>query len=357
MFKERCIDILSGPLHATPEENQVYYLQYWTWEEGSKCISQWTAEGKITDDDKEATSKKKLKTYLWLFKNYTKPRLNSLIAVVELKRLFQGSMTLEQFVTQATLLVDEAGYPARQKDRIVCNTLIAGISNNIVHGKIIKKGPDITLAQALEISRLETATQQSLSQMSNTKPTVNYVRYDKKKKNKGGKPSQQQTFGKFHGSGTSPSNSKLDANGKFQTKGKTHYRCGKGKHQPDQKCAAIDAICNKCGKKGHFAVICQKGKGFSCSSKSAHVVETSNSVSTSQTEPDYYTECGQPIYVQSHMLQTMSTKVLKIPEKSKLMLEFPIGLHYKDLDEKILFKVDTGSDTVSIIGKFKSFIQ
>ena len=26
VFKERCIDILSGPLHVTPEENQVYYL-------------------------------------------------------------------------------------------------------------------------------------------------------------------------------------------------------------------------------------------------------------------------------------------------------------------------------------------
>ena len=139
--------------------------------------------------------------------------------------------------------------------------------------------------------------------------------------------------------------------------------------------------------KGHFAVLCQKGKGFSHSSKSSHVVETSNSVSTSQTEPDCYTECGQPIYVQSHMLQTMSTEVEKIPEKSKLILEFPIRLHYKDLDQKILLKVDSGSDTncisletfqrlfpnqqpdrsmlilenygnspVSIIGKFKAFI-
>ena len=92
-------------------------------------------------------------------------------------------MTLEQFVTKATLLVDEVGYPARQKDRMVHDTIIAGISNYIVCGKIIKKGPDVTLAQVLEISRLETATQQSLSQMHNTKPTVNYVRYDKKKKN------------------------------------------------------------------------------------------------------------------------------------------------------------------------------
>ena len=185
-------------------------------------------------------------------------------------------------------MVDEAGYPVGQKDKMVCDTLIAGISNDIVHGKIIKKGPNMTLAQVLEISRLETATQQSLSQMSNTKTSVNYVRYDKKKKNKGGKPSQQQTLGKFHGSGSLPSNSKPDANGKLQTKGKICYRHRKGRHQPDQKCGAIDAICNKCGKKGHFAVICQKGKGFSHSSRSANVVETSSSTSTSQTEPDYY---------------------------------------------------------------------
>ena len=35
VFKERCIDILSGLLHATPEENQAHYLHYWMGEEGS----------------------------------------------------------------------------------------------------------------------------------------------------------------------------------------------------------------------------------------------------------------------------------------------------------------------------------
>ena len=183
VFKERCIDILSGSLHTTPEENQVHYLHYWTGEECSKLISHWTAEGKITDDGTEATSKKKLTTYWQLFEDYTKPRFKSLIAVVELKRLFQDSMTLEQFVTKATLLVDEARYPAGHKDRMVCDTLITGISNDTVRGKI-KKGPNITLAQVLEISRLEMATQQSLSQMSHTKPSISYVRYDKKRKTK-----------------------------------------------------------------------------------------------------------------------------------------------------------------------------
>ena len=36
VFKDRCIDILTGPLHATPEENQVHYLCYWMGEEGAK---------------------------------------------------------------------------------------------------------------------------------------------------------------------------------------------------------------------------------------------------------------------------------------------------------------------------------
>ena len=93
--------------------------------------------------------------------------------------------------------------------------------------------------------------------MSHTKPTVNYVRYDKKMKSKGNtfRSSQQQAFGRIHGSGTSPSNSKSDANGKLQLKGRICYRCGNGKHQLDQKCAAIDATCNTYGKKGHYVVI------------------------------------------------------------------------------------------------------
>ena len=86
-------------------------------------------------------------------------------------------------------------------------------------------------------------------------------------------------------------------------------------------------------------------------------METSSSASTSQTEPDFYTECGQPTYVQSHMLQTMSTKLQKIPEKSKLMLEFLIGLHYKDLNHNILLKVGTGSDINCVsLGTFQRLL-
>ena len=65
-----------------------------------------------------------------------------------------------------------------------------------VCGKIIKTGPDVTLAQVLEISRLETATQQSLSQC--LIQNLQSIMSDMTRRIKGEKPSQQQTFGKFH---------------------------------------------------------------------------------------------------------------------------------------------------------------
>ena len=82
-------------------------------------------------------------------------------------------MTLEQFITKVILLVDEARYPSGHKDRMVHDNLIGSISNDTVHGKIIKKGPNVTLTQVLEISCLERATQQCLSQMSHMKPSIN----------------------------------------------------------------------------------------------------------------------------------------------------------------------------------------
>ena len=78
-----------------------------------------------------------------------------------------------------------------------------------------------------------------------------------------------------------------------------------------------------------------------------HIVKTMNNIST---EPDYYTECGQPVYVHSHMLQTVCTKHQKIPEKSELMIEFPISLHYKNLNRKIMLKklIQVLTSTVSV---------
>ena len=46
-------------------------------------------------------------TYWTLFEGYIHPQTNQLLAVVELKRLFQGSLSLEDFHMKALRLVAE----------------------------------------------------------------------------------------------------------------------------------------------------------------------------------------------------------------------------------------------------------
>ena len=56
------------------------------------------------------------------------PRTNQLIAVVELKQLFQGSLSLEDFHTKALRLVTQAGYTGDAKDRVLRDTIISGLA-------------------------------------------------------------------------------------------------------------------------------------------------------------------------------------------------------------------------------------
>ena len=55
-------------------------------------VDKWETEGKITDANCNDIDR-----YFTLFKKHIYPKSNALIAIVELKRLFQGSMSLEDF--------------------------------------------------------------------------------------------------------------------------------------------------------------------------------------------------------------------------------------------------------------------
>ena len=59
-------------------------------------MDKWEIEGKIHDGNRNTINR-----YFDLFEEHKAPKSNALIAVVELKRLFQGSMSLEDFHTKA----------------------------------------------------------------------------------------------------------------------------------------------------------------------------------------------------------------------------------------------------------------
>ena len=104
-WKKRVEVLFNGPLNSATEAIKCNYVIYWSGDNGMDLIDKWETEGKIHDTNREA-----LKTYWDKFEEYIHPQTNQLIAVVELKRLFQGSMTLEDFHTKALHLVKQAGY-------------------------------------------------------------------------------------------------------------------------------------------------------------------------------------------------------------------------------------------------------
>ena len=107
-------------------------------------VDKWEGEGKIDDINRNT-----LATYWNLFEEYIHPQTVQLIAVVELKRLFQGSITLEDFQTKALCLIKQAGHEEATKDRVLRGTIISGISSDKIRGKIAKEDKDVTLAQVM----------------------------------------------------------------------------------------------------------------------------------------------------------------------------------------------------------------
>ena len=237
--------LFKGPLNGVAEAVKCNYVIYWSGDHGMDLVDKWTTEGKINDA---------VKTYWEKFDEYVHPQTNKLIAVVELKWLFQGTMSLEDFHTKAMRLVTQAGYEG--------NTIISGIAREKIRAKIVQEGHKVTLNQVMEIARLEVSTQHHLDRMQDT-VKVNYVQYGKSTKNKKGKKSTQSgvSGGNHRGDRGHGTSSKPGGKGKkLPFPQDTCYRCGKNRHQKTQDCKALDAVCRGCGKKGHFEKVCLKAK-------------------------------------------------------------------------------------------------
>ena len=100
-----------GPLSGVNEGVKCNYVIYWSGDHGMDLIDKWTTEGSINDGNKNT-----LKTYWDKFEEYIHPKTNKLIAVLELKWLFQGTLNLEDFQTKVLRLVTQAGYEGDAKD-------------------------------------------------------------------------------------------------------------------------------------------------------------------------------------------------------------------------------------------------
>ena len=139
-WKKQVEVLLRGPLNGVAETVKCNYIIYWSGNHGMDLVDKWTTEGKINDGNKDI-----VQTYWEKFDEYVHPQTNKLIAVVELKWLFQGTMSLLDFHTKAMRLVTQASCEGDAKDQVLRDTIISGIASEKIRSKIVKEGHKVTL--------------------------------------------------------------------------------------------------------------------------------------------------------------------------------------------------------------------
>ena len=72
-----------GPINTASDAVKCNYIIYWSGETGMELVEKWEIEGKIHDGNRNT-----IDWYFDLFEEHTAPKPNTLIAAVELKRLF-----------------------------------------------------------------------------------------------------------------------------------------------------------------------------------------------------------------------------------------------------------------------------
>ena len=298
-----------------------------------ELVDKWETEDKINDSNRN-----NIVRYFELFEEHISPKSNALIATVELKRLFQETLSLEDFHTKALRLVKEAEYPEGAiRNRVLRDTIISGLASDKIRAKVIKEGKDVTLTRVMEIAHLEASTQKHLDRMQET-AKVNYVQYGKGSKGKKRKP---KTSGN---SGSSASAEECNGShasaGEAKSKGKKPplptdicWRCGNARHKIGQICKALESTCRNCGIKGHYKKVCMK--------KSAHLVNVPQD--STNSEPLYYSELGEPVYAQTYAVQVNARN------RNQHLIQLPVSVNLEKMRKQtescptILRKIDTGA--------------
>ena len=99
--------------------------------------------------------------------------------------------------------------------------------------------------------------------------------------------------------------------------------------------AAMEAVCRSCGTKGYYEKVFMK--------KSTHLVGVLGT--STNSDPDYFSEHGEPVYAHAHMVHAM------VINKKKHLIQFLIRVNLEKVRKlvegpcpTVLLQVDMGAD-------------
>jgi len=158
LFQQKCELIFAGPLDKVEEAKKVRLLLLWIGDKGLEIYNTttWASEG----DDL------KISPVMAALEAYTKPQSNEILARYQLRCLKQGDRPLEEFVTEARLLIEDGGYDPAAKENTLRDTLVFGVASDKVRKDAIALGNGLTFKQVYDLAKVEESTKAQMKIIS-----------------------------------------------------------------------------------------------------------------------------------------------------------------------------------------------
>ena len=135
--------------HIKNADTKMKFVTLWAGKEARTYLNT------LEQDDRDS-----LKTILDSLEEWTKPKSDEIAAFTHLRALNQGNKTLSSYIQEVRRVVDLCNFSCVGdcKDRLIRNSIVAGLSSTKAYQQCISKGSNLTLNECIRICQTEDAT-------------------------------------------------------------------------------------------------------------------------------------------------------------------------------------------------------
>ena len=107
----------------------------------------------------EEHQKNSLDTLFETLHDWTKPKADEIATFTQLQQLNKGNKTVSEFIQEVRRLAELCNVTCnRDKEQLIRNCIVAGITSTKAYQQCISKGSSLTLSECIKICQMEDAT-------------------------------------------------------------------------------------------------------------------------------------------------------------------------------------------------------
>ena len=134
--------------HIKDKATKMKYVTLWVEKEARTFLTTFSPKEKCS-----------IKTILDTLEEWTKPKADEIAAFTQLRALSQGNKTLSMYIQEVRRLADLCNLDCQaDKDKLIRNSIIAGINSTKAYQQCISKDSSLSLVDCIKICQMEDAT-------------------------------------------------------------------------------------------------------------------------------------------------------------------------------------------------------